>query len=180
VYGELRNPKTLHVLWNGKKVGVFEHKHPPGENWNNLTWSRRTVAVTGKGADRITFLSTTAATINAGPMIDDVTISPGRPASATAAADSVRSIRCVTKAANGAFEPAAELLYDKNFYVEVEYESELEQNARIVTVQTYRGPLSKSVTVKVMRLEENPRIYRSGAILLAPQRRLPKKPGTTR
>ncbi|MGB0992161.1 MAG: PEP-CTERM sorting domain-containing protein [Akkermansiaceae bacterium] len=65
--------KPMSVLWNNSSVGSFTHIHTLGEQHNNLRWADQSVIVVGTGSDKLTFLST-GGTNDAGPMIDDVTI----------------------------------------------------------------------------------------------------------
>lgn len=63
----------MSVLWNNSSVGSFTHIHTLGEQHNNLRWADQSIIVVGTGSDKLTFLST-GGTNDAGPMIDDVTI----------------------------------------------------------------------------------------------------------
>jgi hypothetical protein len=66
--------KTMDVFWGGINLGSFVFHHVGSDTQQNLRWEYHEVVVVGTGSDLLKFASTTSAYNDAGPVIDDITI----------------------------------------------------------------------------------------------------------
>lgn len=67
-------PKTMVVLWNSTNVGSFTFTQQDGDSWTNMRWEYHEIEVVGSGQDELRFESTTSAYMDAGPVVDDVSL----------------------------------------------------------------------------------------------------------
>ncbi len=70
-----RGDKTMTVSWGGTNVGSFVFKHLETDTQTSLRWEYHELLVYGSGQDELRFTSTTAAYNDAGPIIDDISLS---------------------------------------------------------------------------------------------------------
>jgi hypothetical protein len=71
-----RGTKTMDVTWGGTNVGSFVFTHLPTDTQTNIRWEYHKIYVTGTGLDEIRFTSTSGTYNDAGPVIDDISVSP--------------------------------------------------------------------------------------------------------
>lgn len=79
--------KSLLVSWNSGTVANASYVHQVGDGWSNLRWEDHAVVVTAVGtSSTLAFTSTSTFYADAGPLVDDIRITPIPEPSAVAAA----------------------------------------------------------------------------------------------
>ncbi len=68
--------KSMSVYWGNKLTASFVFQHESTDTRNNMRWEYHEILVTGTGQDDLKLSSTTGAYSDAGPVIDDISLTP--------------------------------------------------------------------------------------------------------
>lgn len=138
-----RATKTMDVYWGGTNSGSFAFTHLPSDTQTNMRWEYHEILVTGNGLDELRFASTSADYNDAGPVIDNISITP---------LEEILSIRV----------SQVELCWDSvtNFTYQVEYRSSLTTNSWVPLGSPRQGIGGIVCTNDTVSLGEPQRFYR--------------------